>query len=77
MIEGNNITSTGNYAVDLGSKTGNNVTDNYLTASVYKGDKAVKFTNANNVVENNLPKLEGITVAADAALDWFKWCCNC
>ena len=66
VIEGNNITSTGNYAVDLGSKTGNNVTDNYLTASVYKGDKAVKFTNANNVVENNLPKLEGITVAADA-----------
>ena len=65
IIKGNYITSTNNYAVDLGSKTGNNVTDNYLVASEYKGDKAVKYTNANNVVKNNLPKVE-ITVVADS-----------
>jgi hypothetical protein len=55
IIKENNITSTGNYAVDLGSKTENTVTDNVLVASFYKGDAAVKYTNANNVVENNLP----------------------
>ena len=65
VIKGNDIITTANYAVDLGAKTGNNVTDNYLVASVYKGDAAVKFTNVNNVVENNNPKVD-ITVAADA-----------
>ena len=55
VIKGNNITTTGNYAVDLGSKTGNNVTDNYLVSALYKGDAAVKFSNANNIVENNYP----------------------
>ena len=65
VIKANNITTTGNYAVDLKAKTGNNVTDNYLVASVYKGDRAVKYSNANNIVENNLPRVE-ITVAADS-----------
>ena len=64
VIKGNNITSTGDYAVDLGSKTGNNVTDNYLVGALYKGDVAVKFTNANNVVENNTP-VAPVDVVAD------------
>ena len=55
-IAGNNITATGDYAVDLKDKTGNNVTDNYLVSVLYGGDAAVKFTNANNIVENNYPK---------------------
>ena len=63
VIKGNNITTTGNYAVDLGSKTGNNVTDNYLVAALYKGDAAVKFSNANNIVENNLPVAPVVVVA--------------
>ena len=59
------ITTTGNYAVDLGSKTGNNVTENYLIAKTLKGDDAVKFTNANNIVENNSPYKVSISVIAD------------
>ena len=66
-LKKNTIASTGDYAIDLKSTTGNNVTDNYLTASVYKGDKAVKFTNKNNVVENNLPKVE---MTVDAGPAW-------
>ena len=56
VIKGNNITTTGNYAIDLGTKTGNTVTDNYLVSALYGGDAAVKYTNANNIVENNSPK---------------------
>ena len=55
VIKGNNITTTGNYAIDLGTKTGNTVTDNYLVSALYGGDAAVKYTNANNIVENNSP----------------------
>uniref|UniRef100_UPI00386F86FB hypothetical protein n=1 Tax=Methanobrevibacter sp. TaxID=66852 RepID=UPI00386F86FB len=62
VIKGNNITTTGDYAVDLGSKTGNNVTDNYLIASELKGDAAVKYTNANNIVKDNRPIKDGSSV---------------
>jgi len=65
VIKENNITTTGNYAVDLGSKTGNNVTDNLLIASELKGDAAVKFTNADNVVENNYPVTSDLVISVE------------
>ena len=64
-ITGNNITTTGDYAIDLKAKTGNTVTDNILIAKEYYGDSAVKYTNANNVVENNYPKDINLTVTAE------------
>ncbi|WP_405265534.1 beta strand repeat-containing protein [Methanobrevibacter sp.] len=54
-IKNNMITTTGDYAIDLKAKTGNTVTDNTLIANGRYGDVAVKFTNADNVVENNTP----------------------
>ena len=63
----NTIASTGDYAVDLKTTSNNTVTDNYLTASLYKGDAAVNNANENNIVENNNPKVI-ITVTADAVL---------
>ena len=63
----NNIVSTGDYAVDLGTTSNNTVSDNYLTASLYKGDAAVNNANGNNTVENNDPKVI-IAVTADAVL---------
>jgi len=64
-ILGNDITSTGDYAVDLKSTTGNLVTGNYLTAELYKGDAAVKYGGENNTVENNYPAIS-IDVVADS-----------
>ena len=56
VITANNITTADEYAVKLSSKTGNNVTENYLVAATYKGDKAVDFTSETNIVKDNLPK---------------------
>ena len=65
-IKENNITVTGEYAIDLKTATGNNVTDNYLAADLYKGDAAVKYS-GENLVENNIPALS-IVVVADTIL---------
>ena len=76
VIKANNITTTSNYAVDLKTKTGNNVTDNYLIASVLKGDSAVNSASETNIVENNYPvtsdlaiTVEDITYSEDATVN--------
>ena len=65
VIISNNITTTGDYAINLNAKTGNTVTDNTLIANGKYGDVAVRFTNANNVVENNTP-LAAIEIEANS-----------
>ena len=64
VIKENNIVSTSDYAVDLGTTTGNTVTDNYLVSSLYKGDFAVTGDLDNNVVINNTP-VAPVVVDAD------------
>ena len=61
----NNITATGDYAVNLNAKTGNTVTGNILIAKEYYGDAAVKYTNENNVVEDNYPMDIDMIVSAE------------
>jgi hypothetical protein len=65
VIKENNIITTGNYAVDLKSTTGNNVTDNLLIASALKGDAAVSSASETNLVENNRPVPASLVVVAD------------
>ena len=65
VIKENNIITTGNYAVDLISTTGNNVTDNLLIASALKGDAAVSSASETNLVENNRPVPASLVVVAD------------
>ena len=65
-IELNNIIVAGEYAIDLKTSTGNNVTENYLIAKLYKGDAAVKYSGENNV-KDNTPYV-AISVAADDVL---------
>ena len=51
-LKENNITSTGDYAIDLKSTTGNNVTENRLVAKENEGDAAVKYVDGNVVKDN-------------------------
>ena len=60
----NKVIVSGDYAIDLKKNTGNTVTDNYLVAKKFHGNKAVSYSNSNNVVENNLPLAE-IIITAD------------
>ena len=76
-IKNNNIVSTGNYAVDLKTTTGNNVTDNYLIAKDKYGQHAVSVKdNESALIENNRPydpeiiiDVEDITVGQDAIIN--------
>ena len=53
-IKDNTITTTGDYAIDLKTSTGNNVTGNTLIANAKYGNVAVKVSNENNIT-NNVP----------------------
>ena len=63
-IKDNTIITTDEYAIDLKTATGNNVTDNYLESSSYYGDASVKYAGENNIADND-PKII-IDVVADA-----------
>ena len=63
-IELNNIIVAGEYAIDLKTSTGNNVTENCLIAKLYKGDAAVKYSGENNV-KDNTPYVAISVAAAD------------
>ena len=61
------ITETGEYAVLMGAKVGNIVTDNTLIAAEKTGDAAANYTGADataNVIENNNSETAVNTVAA-------------
>uniref|UniRef100_UPI00386F8C66 zinc ribbon domain-containing protein n=1 Tax=Methanobrevibacter sp. TaxID=66852 RepID=UPI00386F8C66 len=64
-IEDNAIISVGEYAVDLGSTAGNNVTDNILYALELNGDDAVKFSDDTNIVVRNGPYVPDFTVEVE------------
>ena len=54
VITGNEITSTSDYAVDLGTTSNNTVTDNKLASADKLGDAAVKYAeDKNNTVVRN------------------------
>ena len=64
-ITGNTIYSNSTYAVNIATASGNNVSDNYLVASPYVGNLAVRVSGT-NTVENNLPEAPvGIYARAD------------
>ncbi len=76
-LTGNNITSTGAYAVTINNaRSDNTVTENILISNGNYGDSAVSYNEANNnVVENNYPMdldltvtVENITVGEDAEI---------
>lgn len=52
-ITSNNITGTGQYAIDLKSTKDNNVTSNRLIAESNEGSNAVKSVEGNNIVKDN------------------------
>lgn len=67
-VKDNTITSTEEYAVYLGSKVGNVVTDNALFGAEKTGDAAVGYTGADataNIVERNGTTTEVSQVAAE------------
>jgi hypothetical protein len=55
IIMFNNITTTGDYAVNLNAKTDNVVTENILIANEFYGDDAVAYTDDSNIVVDNYP----------------------
>ena len=64
QLNGNNITSTGDYAITVNSaRTGNEIIANYLIAKDKIGDEAVSYT-SDNVVINNFPAALNLTVTA-------------
>ena len=65
VIKENSITSTGTYAIDLKTKTGNTVEENELIASSLIGDKAVNGNVNNNIIKNNYPNENGLSVSVD------------
>ncbi|WP_406534486.1 beta strand repeat-containing protein, partial [Methanobrevibacter sp.] len=70
-IVGNNIISTGSYAVDLKTTSNNVVTDNYLVSSDKKGDEAVNVgSGSGNVVQNNGPIDVGLALAVEKTNFW-------
>ena len=67
-VKANTITSTEEYAVYMGSKVGNKVTDNALFGAEKTGDASVNYTGADataNVIERNGTTTEVSQVAAD------------
>ena len=55
VICGNIIKTVDTYAIVLGSKKNNNVTENYLYARSKYGDNAVSYSDSSNIVKDNCP----------------------
>ncbi|OWT32866.1 hypothetical protein BGI41_05390, partial [Methanobrevibacter sp. 87.7] len=59
-IQGNNISSTGFYGVNISDASNSKVIDNYIFANNTYGDFAVYNLNETNIVKDNLPTYMGI-----------------
>lgn len=59
-IEGNNITSTGFYGVNITNTSNSKVINNFIIANNTYGNLAVYNLNGNNTVKDNLPSYTGI-----------------
>ena len=67
----NNITTTGEFTVDLEGTGG--VTDNYLVASQYTGDASVNYTLSQSViVNNNIPAMQRTVISAENVVMYYR-----
>ena len=59
-IQLNNISTSGEYSINLGQNNNQTVTDNYLISNSSKGDSSVYTNKSNNLIKDNYPAYEGI-----------------
>ncbi|MBQ9026512.1 MAG: hypothetical protein IJ104_09090, partial [Methanobrevibacter sp.] len=69
-VTNNNITSTGEFAVD--AKGTGSVTDNYLVAAEYTGDAAVDLIVGDTLVANNTPAMQRVIIQAEDIVMYYK-----
>ena len=70
--ENNNITTTGDYALNLTTDGNVNVVNNYLVASQLTGDASVNYVSENATVENNTPTMYKAVISADDIVMYYK-----
>ncbi|WP_407379604.1 hypothetical protein [Methanobrevibacter sp.] len=69
-VTDNNITTTGEFAVD--AKGTGSVTDNYLVAAAYTGDAAVDLIVGDTLVANNTPAMQRVIIQAEDVVMYYK-----
>ena len=70
IVRDNNITATGEYAVD--AKGTGSVTDNYLISLNYTGDAAVDVNVGDTLVLNNTPEMQRVIIQAEDVVMYYK-----